>query len=560
MVPSFTRALRRVYMTATLADDGVLIRQMGVESSCVTNPVAPDSASDLGDRIILTPVETSRRIDAEDVRRSARRWGRHHNVVVITPSTYRAEAWRPYTSEIHLKDTVKDAVKRLKRGFVGLVVLVARYDGVDLPDDACRVLIIDGLPERYSPQERVEAAAIGDVDSMSVQQVQRIEQGMGRGVRAVDDFCAVILLDSRLVERLYTADGRRMLSPGTRAQYELSMRFANGGRNQKMGFFESAVEAFLERDAKWTNESRKAVEGLTYERLATVDPLLEAERDAFRLAREENFLGAARALEGQFRAVKDPRQRAWVKQRAASYLHRVEPAEARKIQDSARIDSKYVLKVPSIPTPKLKGLSDQAQAATAYLSRYASVTDLEVAVDALLQDLTPSTSKGSHKRFEAALDQLGHLLGFNASRPDAEDGIGPDNMWAIGRNRYWVIECKSESVAKEVSRDYLEQLSHSADWFESQYDQTASTYLPLMIHPSRTPFWDAVPRKGARVMPFDRLEALRAAVRSFVTAILVDDGYKRSATVGENLRHFGLASQEIQQRWTQEFKSPAKKE
>ena len=33
-----------------------------------------------------------------------------------------------------------------KRAHVGLVVLINKYDGIDLPDDACRVLVIEGLP------------------------------------------------------------------------------------------------------------------------------------------------------------------------------------------------------------------------------------------------------------------------------------------------------------------------------------------------------------------------------------------------------------------------------
>lgn len=30
---------------------------------------------------------------------------------------------------------------------VGLVVLVNKYDGIDLPNDACRIPVIDGLPD-----------------------------------------------------------------------------------------------------------------------------------------------------------------------------------------------------------------------------------------------------------------------------------------------------------------------------------------------------------------------------------------------------------------------------
>ncbi|GGF18144.1 DEAD/DEAH box helicase [Subtercola lobariae] len=560
VIPSFTNAARRIYMTATLADDGILVTKMGVDPNCVTRPIAPSSASDIGDRIILTPVETSRMVTIEDVKASAANWATSLNVVVIVPSRHRANEWQPYTSEIHEKTTIKAIVKRLNTQHVGLVVLIARYDGVDLPGDACRVLIIDGLPERYSPAELVEAAAIGGTEVMSSQQTQRIEQGMGRGVRATDDYCAVILLDPRLVGRLYSAADLHQLSPGTRAQYELSATFAKSGRSKPMSFFADAVDAFLARDSAWTNASKDAVEGLTYSSLSSVQPLLVAERDAFREACAERYTQAFELLQAQFSSISNARYRGWIKQRAASYLELVDPVKAREIQVKARIDNNYILKVPtSTAEPKLSHLGNQADAASAHLGQYAKPRDLEVVVDGILFDLVPSTDKNSHKRFEAALDIVGKMLGFNASRPDATTGIGPDNLWAIGQDSYWVIECKSEAVASQVSREYLEQLTHSADWFESQYDISQHPYLPLLIHPSRTPMWDAVPRQTARVMSFDLLAEFRIAVRGYITALCSTDSYRDPSEISKNLNHFGFAARDLANRWTQTFRAPAKR-
>src|SRR5205085_11167134 len=107
---------------------------------------------------------------------------------------------------------------------VGLVVLINKYDGVDLPGDACHVLVIDSLPEAYGELARVEARALDDSEAFLTRQVQRIEQGMGRGVRSNDDYCVVLLLGSRLTERLHHAGGFARFSPATRAQLRLSSR------------------------------------------------------------------------------------------------------------------------------------------------------------------------------------------------------------------------------------------------------------------------------------------------------------------------------------------------
>ena len=54
-IPSFTRARRRVYLTATLSDDSVLVTHFGADPESVSRPITPTTADDLGDRMILTP-------------------------------------------------------------------------------------------------------------------------------------------------------------------------------------------------------------------------------------------------------------------------------------------------------------------------------------------------------------------------------------------------------------------------------------------------------------------------------------------------------------------------
>lgn len=559
VVPSFTSAQRRIYMTATLADDSVLTTKMGVAPASVTRPIVPASASDLGDRIILTPVETSAEVSVDDVRARAVAWAEKHNVVVIVPSRVRGEVWRAFTTEIHDKTTIESVVQRLTEEHVGLVVLIARYDGIDLPEAACRILIMDGLPERYSPHELVEAVALGGTDAMAGQQVQRIEQGIGRGVRSNDDYCAVLLLDPRLVERLYEAASISQLSPGTRAQYDLSVQFSDRGRGKSMQFFDDAIDAFLSRDPSWVQASKQALEDVTYDHLAAVPPTATAQRDAFELALAGRYLEAKAAFDPVYPTITDARLRGWLKQRAAGYLNLVQPVPAREMQRSARIDNNFILKIPNeVAVPRLSAVADQAAATVAHLTgTYTSARDLQIGVEALLRDLVPTVEQGSYNRFENAFEQLGRILGFASSRPDQQNGIGPDNFWAIGYDRYWVVEAKSEATAAQVSRDYLEQLSHSMDWFEADYPEPRHTALPVMIHPSRQPTWNAVPRQGARVITFARLERLRDAVGRFTAALLPDGGYAVKDLVAQNLNQFGLNAGSLQQRWTEPFLPPA---
>jgi hypothetical protein len=55
-----------------------------------------------------------------------------------------------------------------------------------------------------------------------VRDVQRIEQGMGRGVRDVNDHCAVLLTGAGMGMAVHDDAWLELFSPATRAQLQLS--------------------------------------------------------------------------------------------------------------------------------------------------------------------------------------------------------------------------------------------------------------------------------------------------------------------------------------------------
>lgn len=563
MVPSFENAKRRIYMTATLSDDSVLVTHMGASIDCVSNPIIPDSAGDMGDRIILTPMQTSSCITYETVKKNVQQWSESMNIVVIVPSFQRASSWSQYTKEIHNKESIRSVVQRLNHGHVGLVVLVARYDGIDLPGDACRILILDGLPEQYSPLDLAEATALSGTERITAQQVQRIEQGMGRGVRSSDDYCAVILLDARLVNRLYAGRGRSYLSPATRAQYELSEKFTNRERNQDISFFKEVIEAFLRRDSNWVNASKRALSDVSYEKQNKEFKIAQAEHVAFESVLAGCYDDAAKSLSSIYSCIADSRYRGWIKQRGASYIDLVDPVSAQRMQRSARADNSLLLKIPGdASSHKLQQVTEQSLAVVDYINQMNYTADeFSIYIDSLLLGLTPTTEHGSSEKFEQAFKKLGGLLGFSSSRPDKESGNGPDNFWVMGERLCWVVEAKSESNpdSQSVSREYLRQLSGSADWFESTLGGHGANYVPIIICPSRVPEWNAFPRKNARVMTFNRLAEFRKALRGFVTAITSGDNFINQRAVSTNLEQFNLMSNQLTQKWTQNFRSRAEK-
>jgi hypothetical protein len=551
-LPSFVEAPRRLYLTATLSDDSVLVTDLGANPESVAQPITPRSAADLGDRLILIPQETYPTLTDETLRDFVSQQGRARgmNVVVIVPSGRRAQFWKPVAAATHDKSTIHEGVAALQDHYVGLVVLVNKYDGIDLPQDACRLLVVDGLPESYSPLDRVEFQALGDSEAIGSRQVQRIEQGMGRGVRSNDDYCVVMLLGSRLVERLY-GKGIQRLSPATAAQLDLSRRVGDMlGAENPLEELTSAVNYCLSRDPGWITASRNALDGLMH-KSQPVSPVAVAERAAFDLACRRRYDDAvARMDEAIATAGSDPKLRGYLKQQAAAYTHFFDQVRAQNLQRSAIEDNHGLLRPrDGVGYRTLRSTAAQAEQASSYMaSSFRSGADVLMTVNSILERLMPDPE--TTNEFEQAVHDLGYLLGFAAQRPERDTGTGPDVLWSVGDSRYFVIECKSGATTPFISKSDASQLSGSIDWFEDHYDKTCRS-VPLMVHPSADLHEKASARDGTRVITFDRLARLREAVRSLGTALASTGGtFSNSETVGGQLKALKLTSGDFLQTWT----------
>lgn len=549
VISSFERAQRRLYLSATLADDSVLVTHFGADPEGVKKPISPRSADDLGDRMILTPLQTFPDCDEELLRDFVAEQAKTHNTVVIVPSWAKATPWEDRAQAIHGSETLQSGLRDLREGHVGLVVLVNKYDGIDLPDDACRLLVIDGLPEALGTLDRLELDVLEGSDALIARQVQRIEQGMGRGVRSNEDYCAVLLLDKRLTARLHTA--RNKFSDATQAQLRLSDQVAEMLVGRPFEDLEGVVNQCLERDPGWVAASRDALDGITYPENSFIAPAAEAEREAFDFAFAERFPEAVDRLQQAIDGLHDRRLRGLLKEGAATYLHQADSVGAQALQVSAYTDNRALTRpYKGISYTRLRESKPQAQAAAAFLGeRYEKPGELVLGVGALLEELIPSTEPSAVPRFEQAMKDLAQLLGLAAQRPEQEVGKGPDVLWMLGDSNFWVIECKSGSEQESISKSDMGQLSQSMDWFAESYDGSNQA-TPILVHPSRNLDAKASAAAGTRILTFSKLENLRNAVKEFTTAVAVHQPYCDPKGVWERLVAAGLNAEGLEGRWT----------
>ena len=547
-ITSFAQAPRRIYLTATLPDDGVLVSHFDADAASVRKPINPSTAADLGDRLILAPQQINAEIEDEDIRQALRAFADDVNVVVLVPSYRKADRWVNVANVTAGAEDIKEVVGKLQTQHLGLVVLVNKYDGIDLPDKACRILVIDGLPEVYGGLDRRQALALGNSEAMIDRQLQRIEQGMGRGVRSADDHCVVILLGSHLAQLV--ADRRYLtkVSPATRAQMELSDDISEELRGSGLKELCAVIKQVLDRDPNWVLMSRSKLAGIEYPP-GHVDEGVFYSRAALNSAAAGQFDKAVEFMSKAVNSTEDPRLKGWRQEELAVYKHQLDPAGAQQVLVGAIALNPMITKpIRGVSYHRLSAADNQSRAAADYLkATYSERNALLVGVNALLDDLQFDPERTDE--FEDAMEKLSLHLGFASQRPERDDKNGPDVLWAIGGQKFLVIECKSGATADAIHRREVAQLAHSVNWFVENYGGD-NVCTPLMVHPVNVLASNATAPPDCRIVTIEKLDDLRTAVKSMATALASGDSWSDPDTVGLQLKSWLLTGGQIASRYS----------
>ena len=544
-IPSFSAARRRIYMTATLADDTILVSHFRADPAEVVTPIRPKGGGDIGDRMILAPQEINPDFSPEEIRGLVAGLAEVINVVVIVPSKERAKFWKDVAKQTLDKSSIQGGVEKLKNGHVGLTVLINKYDGIDLPGKACELLVIDGLPEVYGLGERMEVLLLDGTQRNLVRQVQRIEQGMGRGVRSSDDHCVVLLLGGRLTQRLHQPETESMFSSATRAQIALGKEVASQLRNQSMDKLIDIMSLCLSQDDQWVAAGRNAVVNAESPTDGHIDANQVSLREAFDAARLTRYDLAVRHVQDAVNATKDAQLKGYLKQQLAEYTNFMDPAAAQELQIAA-LSGNYRLLKPLVGATYRRlsaPPSGQAAAAVEFMSKFIEGNELIIWVNGLLDDL--DWGEEGSRRFEAAMRDLGVFLGFGSERPEDQIGVGPDNLWALGAQNYLVIECKSGAVlAERVCKHDTNQLNGSIVWFSKKYDATCAM-TPILVHPKTVFEHAASPDGRIRIINKAGLTRLRDAIRAYAVALASKGGFTDTKEVQRQLQFHKLGADQI---------------
>lgn len=522
---SYDNATHRVFMSATVTDDSFLVKGLGLAPETISQPLVYPDEKWCGEKMVLIPSLIHEELDRSKIVSEFAKPNekRKHGVVALCPSFRACEDWRKYGSTVAEKATITNHLKALRAGaFSKTLVIVNRYDGIDLPDDSCRILLLDSTPYADSLIDRYAESCRSKSEAISVRTARIIEQGLGRSVRGEKDYCVIILTGANLVQEIRSKNARRFYSPQTRAQLEIGLELAElakeditDGESPEKAFV-SLARKCLDRDVGWKefySERMNEVESSKAD--ATLLEVFALEREAERHFEEGNCDGAAATIQQLIdKYVKEPTEKGWYLQEMARYTYRHSKTDSNKLQISAHRMNLFLLKPKSgMVVDKLKPLSQRrVEGIAAWVTQFDDFEALRIKLDEILDNLEFGVLPDS---FEQALNELGAALGFRTQRPDKEWKAGPDNLWALRDDDYLLFECKNNVDVRraEIAKTESGQMNNACAWFKDNYGH--SDVRRVLIFPARKLGLGAGFNEEVHVMRQKGLRSLRSNARGF---------------------------------------------
>ncbi|PLC57266.1 DEAD/DEAH box helicase family protein [Photobacterium carnosum] len=554
VIPSLQEAKRKIFMTATLADDTILSTHFGVDPQFISNTITPDNAGDAGDRMILMPQVINPEITDNDIKSLCKQISLNKNVVIIVPSEYRSKHWDDVVDLKLNANNIEAGIERLNREHVGLTVLINRYDGIDLPHNACRLLVLDGIPNTRRLIDKVKQGYLLSSGLHAARYIQTIEQGMGRGVRSNNDYCVVLLTGKELTSMLYVDNAKKHFSPATLKQVEMSESISEQIQGKPISELLSVMDYCFNQQTDWITFTRGNLSSLQYEKTESTNPLTLSILSAYNATNRGNISSAIDVLDTAVKCCKEKKSEGYMKQILSEYVNIQDKIESQKILHAANsLNARLLKPIDGMQYQRINEIThEQAICCSNYLtSTFIIANKAIIGVDGILDNLR--FIPDSYQKFEFSINTLANILGFRGQRPEEDYGKGPDNLWALGNNQYLVIECKNEATSDKITKYYCNQLSGSTLWFNEQYDSNHN-YTPIIVHPSVIFEYAASPAQDVRIMNEQCLNKLRKNVHDFIRSIVTTNQMKDVAAIREKLTAYKLRGIDIVSNYTVSFK------
>lgn len=475
----FSQDIKRVYLSATLSSMDVFIRTFGLKPSV---QIAPTTTAGECERMIIV---SSKVAGVTDDVLATEAFIKPYKSLILTTSYNRAKVWDEL-AEPPPRERATEAIENFKTvAGSAKLLLVARYDGMDLPGDMCRVVVIDDLPSGIGPLERYLWEYLRLNNAIRSTVASRIAQSFGRISRGMSDHGVALVTGEQLVKWLLIPKNISSLPAFLQKQlqlgFQMSMQMANT-------VVPSTIDSCLARNDGWVSAYEDFMKNATPE-IAAVDSDLAADLALAeaRYAKDmwnRNYTKAAERLQGTLEAATEFSSglAAWHKLWLGYALENLgDIGAARTLYQQAHAAQR------NIPRPDEDISNDAHTEMAAQIERAARLfeTTRDARVQAprrLVQDLQYLNGAGTSNQTEEAIRCLGQYLGLEATRPDHEHGTGPDVLWLLAGGDALCMDAKTNKEESSVYRkEEVGQLADHVQWVRD--NASVADPIPALVGP-----------------------------------------------------------------------------
>lgn len=519
-LPYFSGSIRRVYLSATLSARDVFARTFGRTPAF---QIAPTTTAGECERMLLIPAKIA---GVENDVQVAKDAIRPHKALVLVPSYVRAGEWADLVQP-PAKEQASEAIESFKQAKgPEKLLLTARYDGVDLPGDMCRLVVIDDLPSGVGPLERYLWEFLKLSATLRSAIASRVVQSFGRISRGMSDHGVALLTGKRLIEWLQVPKNVAALPRFLQKQLQLGAQMSS---DLSVADLPAAIDGCLTRSRAWVDAYERFMREASVEEYVpepeTLVQLALAEARYAESLWNRDYAAAAGHLQktleeaGNFSLSTVCWHKLWL----AFALECAGDTEiARALYQQAHGGQRNIPPFRTeAPSAATAGLPAQAVSAS---RQFELSGDGRVRVPRSLdRDLMYLDGTGTPRQSEEALRCLGQYLGLQATRPDNEHGTGPDVLWLFPDKTAICVDAKTDKEAGGVYRkDELGQLADHVQWVRENTE--AEQIIPGFVGPEIAASDSANPQQGVKIASLAKFhaigETLKAAYRDIATSSL----------------------------------------
>ena len=502
----FANAKQRIYMSATLGEGGDLERLTGRKNiKRLEIPPGWDKQG-IGRRLFFFP---SRSLDKDSVNKlSLELFKINERSLILVPDDNSASKMTEIIKQdLGFQTFSAREIEESKENFISnkhaIAIMSNRYDGIDFPEEECRMLYVEGLPRATNLQEKFFIQKMGATILLNDRILTRIVQAFGRCTRSATDYSIVEVIGDELIKFLMNIERRKYLHPELQAELQFGL---NESSDIILEDFLENAKIFLEQNDGWIRADSEIIsirDNCVRVQLPCIDELKKSVKSevnyqynlwkgdyvsAFENCREilgilnNNELRGYRALWNYFAG-----SAAWLatKNNQVDLSTQSKEYFAQALKNVAEI--KWLSNLITLTDKNEKDYREVEVNGILIENLENSIQSLGLVnnrnYDKEEKLILEGFELNDSKKFENAQVHLGQFLGFEAG--NEETSGAPDPWWKLADNLCFVFEDHSEAnPTSTLSVKKARQVSSHPLWIKTNFNMSKdSLIIPILITP-----------------------------------------------------------------------------